>query len=289
MGDRSIALNECYKNGETPGFDEYLEIAEINGNPGPWVCMDAFIAQEKISIERSSYLVIRGLIIGDSQYDEVIKLLKSLDFSKIHIPEKRENYYCFAGELYSIDEATYTNYADLRFDIEIQKRKIKKDEPGYFQNVIWSEDFNESNLPEEIEIEVDVDKEFEVLIPVMDYNWKSYHSPVNDAGHISVLGKEIVNHLGLINEAQTFDLFDRDGKLAAIHLKNVEDYNNNDSFVYIRKDLLDQFLAETKSQFVYTVWGEREVRLKTNERQDEFFKAHPYEKDQKFDTIIEYP
>jgi hypothetical protein len=30
--------------------------------------------------------------------------------------------------------------------------------------------------------------------------------------------------------------------------------------------LFDQFLAETKSKFVYTVWGEREVRFKTNER-----------------------
>ncbi|HEX7869596.1 MAG TPA: hypothetical protein VF455_05720 [Chryseobacterium sp.] len=287
-GDRSTPLNEWYENGGMPRFNEYLEIDEINGNPGPWVCVDAFIAQEEISTERSSYLVIRGLVIEDSQFEEVIKLLKGQHFSQIHIPEKRENYYCFAGELYNIDEATYSNYADLRFDIETRKRKIKKDEPGYYQNVIWSEDFSESNLPEEIEIEVDVNKEFDVLLPVMDYNWESYHSPVNDAGHISVLGKEIVNYLGLINAAQTFDLFDRDGKLAAIHLKNVEDYNNNDSFVYIRKDLLDHFLTETKSQFVYTVWGEREVRFKTNERQDEFFTAHPYKNEQKFSTVIEY-
>ncbi|WP_278354073.1 MULTISPECIES: hypothetical protein [Bacteroidota] len=75
---------------------------------------------------------------------------------------------------------------------------------------------------------------------------------------------------------------DKLGNINLKDLKNVEDYNNNDSFVYIRKDLLDQFLAETKSQFVYTVWGECEVRFKTNERQEEFFKAHPYKNDKKF-------
>lgn len=288
LGDRSTPLNEWYENGGTPIFDGYLEIDEINGNPGPWVCLDGFIVQEEISTERNSYLAIRGMVIEDSQYDEVIKLLKGQNFSQIQIPDKSENYYCFAGEMYNIDEATYSNYGDLRFDLEIRKVKIKKDEPGYYQNLIWSDDFTESNLPDEIEVEVNVNKEFEVLIPVMDYNWESYHSPVNDAGHISVLGKEIVNHLGLISEAQTFDLFDQDGKLAAIHLNNAEDFNNNDSFVYFRKDLFDQFLAETRSKFVYTVWGEREVRFKTNERREEFFKTHPYKNDQRFSSIIEY-
>ncbi|MOA47563.1 hypothetical protein D3C78_1702110 [compost metagenome] len=58
--------------------------------------------------------------------------------------------------------------------------------------------------------------------------------------------------------------------------------------MYIRKDLLEQFLTETKSKLVYTIWGEREVRFKTNERRDEFFRTHPYKNDQKFNQIIEY-
>lgn len=288
LGDRSMSLNDWYENGGAPQFEGYLEVNEINGNRGPWVCLDSFVAQEEISSERSSYMVIRGLVIEDLEYDEVTKLLMGQNFSQIRIPEKRENYYSFAGELYNIDEATHSNFAHLRFDIESQKRKIKKEDPEYFSNLIWSEDFTEFNLPEEIEIEVTLNKEFKVLLPVMEYNWESYHSPVNDAGHISVLGKEIVSHLGLISEPQTFDLFDRDGKLAAIHLKNVEDYNNNDSFVYFRKDLLDRFLAETKTKLVFTMWGEREVRFKTNERRDVFFNAHPYKNDQKFNNIIEY-
>ncbi|HCM35443.1 hypothetical protein [Chryseobacterium sp.] len=288
LGDRSISLNEWYENGDMPNLQTYLEVDEINGTLGPWICLDSFIAQEEVSTERSSYIFIRGLVIENSKFDEVIKLLKDQDFSQIHIPAKRENHYTFAGELYTIDEATYSNYVDLRFDVEKQKRTIKKYEPDYFSYLSWSEEYTESNLPEEIEIEVDVTKEFEILFPVMEYNWESYHSPVNVAGQTTVLGKEIVNHLGLISEPQTFDLFDQDGKLAAIHLQNVEDYNNNDSLVYIRKDLLEQFLTETKSKLVYTIWGEREVRFKTNERRDEFFRTHPYKNDQKFNQIIEY-
>jgi hypothetical protein len=288
LGDRSISLNEWYENGGMPNFEGYIEVYEIKGDSGPWICLDSFVVQEEISTERSSYIVTRGLVIEESKYDEVIKLLKGQNFAKVHIPEKRENYYSFAGELYNIDEATHSNYANLRFDIDTQKRKIKKDEPDYFTHLIWSDVFNETNLPEEIEIEVDVNKELEVLLPVMEYNWESYHTPVNDAGHTSILGKEIANHLGLISEPQTFDLFDRDGKLAVIQFRNGEDYNNNNSFVYIRKDLLDQFLAETKSKLVYTMWGEREVRFKTNVRSDEFFAANPFKNDQRFNKIIEY-
>jgi hypothetical protein len=89
LGDRSASLNEWYENGGTPRFEEYLEINEINGNPGPWVCLDSFIVQEEISTERNSYLAIRGMVIEDSQYDEVIKLLKGQNFSQIQIPDKK--------------------------------------------------------------------------------------------------------------------------------------------------------------------------------------------------------
>ncbi|WP_152566950.1 hypothetical protein [Porphyromonas sp. COT-108 OH1349] len=143
-------------------------------------------------------------------------------------------------------------------------------------------------FPGEIEREICETKKFSALMPVMEYNWEDYHSSTNNAGHITILAKEIVNQLNLVNQPQTFDLLDSDGNIASLSLKYHRDYNNSHNFVYIRKDLLDKYLIETKSKYIWIIWGEREVRFKTVERQKDFFKANPFEEYQVFQKVIEY-
>jgi hypothetical protein len=122
----------------------------------------------------------------------------------------------------------------------------------------------------------------------MEYNWESYHCHLNDAGNTTIVAKEIANYLKLENQPQTFDLFDMDGNIAAKNLQYNDDFNNNHSFVYIRKDLLNKFLTENKLRFVWAIWGERDVRFKSDERRDEFFKSHPFTDYQVFQKIVKY-
>lgn len=288
LGDRSLSLDDWYENGGIPSLKKYLEIDNIGDNPGPWICLESYVNQEEITSERSIFMIMRSIIVSDSEYEEIITLLNDKDFSKIHIPDRRESYYTFAGELYNIEDSTEINYVNLRFDIGTKKKIVKQDDPDYISQLRWSGLFGESNLPDQIEVDVDIHKDFVVLFPVMDYNWENYHSETNIAGGTTVLAKEIVNKLGLFSEGQTFDLFDKQGNMAALHMDCFGDYNNNHGFTYIRKDQLDKYLKETKSRLISILWGERQVTFTTNERREEYFSEHSYKQDQKFHKILEY-
>ncbi|MBR8730302.1 hypothetical protein IX332_001644 [Porphyromonas levii] len=180
----------------------------------------------------------------------------------------------------------------MEFQTGKKKIKIKKGEPGYYQSIFFDLEDNKfrtrEEFPEEIEQEIPEIKEFSTLIPVMEYNWEDYHSSTNNAGPITIPAKEIVNHLNLVNQPQTFDLLDSDGNIASLNLKYHRDYNNSHSFVYLRKDLLDKYLVQTNSKYIWIIWGEREVRFKTEERRKEFFKENPFEDYQVFQKVIEY-
>lgn len=288
LGDRTIPLADWYENEGAPFTEEYLNVKDLKENAGDWVCLDALISQEDISAERHCFVFIRGLIVKEADFAEVMTNLKKQSMGGRWLPEKIENYYTFAGELYYNSEATYDNERTLRFEINRKKVKIKKGDDRYYPKLLWSDENFKTEFPDEIEIEDSEIKEFDALLPVMEYNWERHHSVVNDAGSTVVVGKEIANHLELVNQPQTFDLLDSDRKLASINIEVHNDYNNNHSFIYIRKDLLDKYLSETNSKFVWVIWGERDVRFKTNERREEYFKDHPFKDYQVFQNVIEY-
>ncbi len=292
LGDRAIPLNEWYTNGGMPFIEEYLTLKDLNKNTGDWICLDAFVSQEDVPAERRRFTFIRSLLIKEEDYDEAIVFLKKQRLGNRWLPEKHENYYTYAGELYYCLDSTYDNSTSIEFITAKKKVKIKRGEPGYFPSVFWNIDGDEINInkefPDEIEQEVSETREFEVLMPVMEYNWESYHSYLNDAGHTTVVSKEVANHLNLINQPQTFDLFESKGNKASINIHYYDDYNNNHSLVYLRKDLLNKFLISNKLRFVWAIWGEREVSFKTDERRNEFFKTHPFKDYQVFQKIVEY-
>lgn len=288
LGDRSLPLNVWYEHGGIPSLKGYLEVDNIVDNPGPWICLESYVNQEEISAERSMYTIMRSIIVSDFDYEEIVRLLNEIDFSKTHIPDRRESYYTFAGELYNTEDSTESNYVNLRFDIGSKKKIIKQDDPEFMSERRWYGLFEELELPDQIEVDEDIHKDFKVLFPVMDYNWENYHSETNIAGGTTVLAKEIVNKLGLFSKAQTFDLFDGLGNRAAFTLECFEDFNNNHGFTYIRKDQLDKYLKETKTKLISILWGEREVSFTTNERREEYFNEQPYVQDQKFHKIFEY-
>ncbi len=292
LGDRQIALIDWYRNGGGPFIDDKLILNNIAGNIGDWICLDGYCCQEDIIAERRSFVFFRSFFVKDEDYLEFMKLLEIQDIGGRWLPEVRENYYTYSGELYCFDDSTYSNYVNLNFSTGTVNNIIGIDDPKYLNEVIYNMDeivldINE-DLPEEIEIEDSVYKEFKVLLPVMEYSWESYHSHLNDAGNTTVVSKEVANSLGLINQPQTFDLFDSTGAKASLNVSLYKDYENNHRFVYLRRDLFDDFLAKNNLRFVWAIWGERELSFRNDQRRSEFFKANDVKGHQAFQKIVKY-
>lgn len=292
LGDRAISIGDWYENGGMPFIENYLSLKNVADYNGEWICLDGFVSQEDAHAERSRFTFIRSFFINEEDYEEVLALLVKQDLGGRWLPEKHGNVYTFAGELYYSDEATSSNYTTLRFVTGIRKITIKIGDPDYYPNLIWNLDGDKitarEEFPAEIEQNVSETKSFEVLMPVMDYDWESYHSDLNDAGHTTVIAKEVANHLNLVNQPQTFDLFDSNGEIASANIDFHQDYNNYHNFVYLRKDLLDKFLRERNLRFVWAIWGERELTFRNDQRRQDFFRTNPYNGPQVFQKIIEY-
>lgn len=292
LGDRTTPLVEWYENGGMPFLENYLSVNNLNGERGDWICLDSFSNQQDVQEERQRFTFIRSLIIKEDEYAEVIELLNNQNIGGRWVPEKNENFYTFAGELYYCKDSTEDNWTTIEFVTAKKKIKIKRGEAGYYPSVFWEEDNDnveiKKEFPDEIEREVSEVKEFDVLLPVMEYSWESHHSYLNEAGHTTVLAKEIVTDLCLIDQPQTFDICELNGNKASMNIYYHSDYNNNHTFVYLRKDLLNKFLEQNKLKFVWTIWGERDVTFQTNEKRHDFFTTHPFKQHQVFQKIIEY-
>ena len=289
LGDRDITIEDWYNNGGMPFVEEYLNMYSP-GRKKEWICLDGYITQEENSSERASFVFIRSFIVKENEYIDLVNLLKKQKLAERWLPEIKDNRHAFAGELYRLNDSTEENYSSIEFEINKKVVKIPKQDPNYRLNFDYSIDFidNQKEMPEFIMREFSETQKFDVLMPVMGFIWEGYHCHLNNVGHSDVVSREIVNHLKLIDQPQTFDLLDLNGDKASISDRFFEDYGNNHNFVYLRKDLLDKFLIENKMKFVCAIWGERQVRFQNDELRTAFFNKNPYSPDDVFQKIVEY-
>ena len=288
LGDPKQSLLEWYINGGQPDIKEYLEI-NLPKDDKIWVCLDGLIVQERKKINREVFVYIRGLLVKNDKYIEFKKqLIKKNDLGGRFLPDPRSNYHTFSGELYNVNNSTNDNTCIISFETERKKVKVKKGEPGYYARPVFTKDKIKFSYPKYIEIDSVSYEEYEVLLPVMDYSWESNHSELNQAGHETVISRELANSLNLISKPQTFNLFDIDGNLASQNLFYNKDYNNNHRFTYLRKDLLEKFLLENDYKLIWGIWGERNVRFKDIDYSRKFHNDNKVSDLQIFSDVIEY-
>lgn len=288
LGDRKIPLIDWYNEPNIPNLTNYFVSNNITEDNKEWVCLDGFIAQEDKEYNRKNFSFIRGMFVKQNEYDEFLSLLETKGFRSDRVPSVSENYYTYAGEMNTIDEATYSNFRTVEFEIGKNKKVVKKGEPGYFHRPIFDEGGIIINQPDEIIIDEFQTKEFQILMPVCQYNWESYHSSLNKAGHQNVISKELSSYLDLVDAPQTFNLFEKNGELASINFRYNKDYNTNQNFVYLRKDLFDKFLKENNYKFVTKLWGEKELSFEGHRKARDFAVEHKLEGYKSFKQVVPY-
>lgn len=261
LGDRNVSLIKWYETAKLPKLENYLEVNNLNQNSNDWICLNGLIAQKDDELNRKIFVFVNGIIVKDIEYEEFLKLHQNNDFRNGRSPSVSENYYTYSGEMNTLEEATYSNFKEVYFETSRQKKLVKEGDSGYYPEMSFENGKFLKNYPVEKEIEQVNTKDFEILMPVAQYSWESYHSSVNQAGHQNVLSKEIALSLDLINVPQTFNLHEKNGDLASINLRYYENYNSSQHFVYLRKDLFNKFLKDNNYKFIWSIWGERELHF----------------------------
>ena len=291
LGDRTSPLIDWLKTKHAPSIDQYLAIEE---NGASWICLDGYINQADELADRALFLFIRGMIVKNTDASSFLTHLIKQRLGGRWISEIRENYYSFAGEFYLFPEATHDNYENISFELSRTKKRVKIGEPGYHPKVTTEMKAHrftvKTTYPKSIVIDDVAAADFNILLPVMEYNWGHGRSPVNILGQQTIVAKEIAAQIKLEKAAHTFDLYDENGTLATMY----KDFNGDDSddgnsnrFAFLRKDLLDKYLAETDSQLIWGIWGEREPKLEFTFR-EVFNKKHGVEGFFEFQDVKSY-
>lgn len=230
------------KKGPTPDYQHLLAVHQVDANRGPWLLLDGFIRQ-KGSHNREAFAFLRGLFVSESAKSSLEEHLAATSYPGNHkIPEAASDYYTYAGEIpWSPRFAGYARKANgsaLRH-VEFAFERYEKGKS--------------SGVP--------------VEVPSHFWAWESYHSSINQVSGVHFPAPALCEFADLVNYEDSFDLRDRDGRLATIYRDfDVGDTYGRSHLLYMRADLVEDYLESTNQMLVWIPWGERGLDWKEYER-----------------------
>jgi hypothetical protein len=227
-------------SGPVPDYRPLFVLPRIDCVPsGPWILLNGFI-QQAGSHERETVTFIRGLFMRQGDIAQVKVAMSTLDhFGNSRIPEPGQDYYTYAGEI-----PWSSSYAD---DYRLASGRARR------HVVPMLERFDGGRWITTGRVEV----------AVHSWSWERYHSSLNQVSGIDFVAPALCEKLGLVNHASTFDLWDRNGQQASVYREfDVAGRFGNSSVLYLRQDLLEEYLALTGQVLVWIPWGERTLNYK---------------------------
>ena len=234
---------EWLASGPIPDYQHLFVVPRIDRvASGPWVLLNGFI-QQAGSHEREAFTFIRGLLMRKTDIARVKEAMSTLDhLGNSRIPEPGHDTYTYAGEIPW--SSSYAN--DHRLASGRARRHVSP----------MLERFDGGRWTSSGRVEV----------PVHSWSWEGYHSSLNQVSGIDFVAPALCEKLGLVNHAGTFDLWDRSGQQASVYREfDVADRIGKSRLLYLRQDLLEEYLALTGQVLVWIPWGERTLNYKVFE------------------------
>lgn len=288
LGNAGMDMQEWIINGSMPEVDEYLKLQKLQDIEGPWITLDGYFTQQDESRGRSLFCFIRSFFVSTKDIESFEKYLAKQDLGGRWLPEKPSVIYTFAGEIpwcstYPMNELEEFSFKSNERIIKTKKTKeeLYLDEKKlnisptdlklwrmFGNEIVKSEQNITDEDIERIEVRetvIEVDemmkeyKKINAQIPVCDFGWEGYQSVASDAGHATVLSKEIADDLNLVGQPQTFDLFSVNGEKVTFNIKDQrDDFKNTQNMFFIKESTLTEYLNKNDLTMIWAVWGERE-------------------------------
>ena len=270
---KTMAPTSWVKQGPVPKLLPYLVLPELDGETGPWVLLDGGVAQEDENIGHRIQTHTTALLVKSELLEKLVKLSCISNLGGYWLPRAPSSHYSFVGEIPWCESIPKNGLQTLEFITEIRRRMETPDEVN--ERLKWStigikmslgdvpswpatdkRDRKELRKPQMKE--VTIMEQIEVLMPIHHMGWESYHTAITKCqGH--VVARDIAEPLGLCAGLPSMDLYDRDGRRAAITVAWSDDdsWTNHQTAVYLRQDLFDRFMRNNNLGCVWGVWGER--------------------------------
>ncbi len=194
------------------------------------VLLDGFIQKEVNNSKRKIFVFVHGYLIKNSELSDFIDQFKDSEFSASLLSEKPD-------------------FRNTSLKEYVLKEQGKSDFVSHINYKIGSE---------QIEIDSPFYKSFEYELPSVSI---SRDVGSETEGSARVLNKKIITACDLKVSARTFDLCDQNNEQATWLTGNQKNsYKNHEEWLYIRKDLLDDYLKNNQFSLAFVIWGERSLK-----------------------------
>ena len=232
-------------SGPTPHYDDLLNLEEVDGQPGPWVLLNGYVEQSAGDDMRQVFTFLRGLLVKDERVANVLGFFDKITYpGNDAIPAPQEDYYTFAGEI----------PWSPRFGGPLRNPKGRAKRDGRRAFVLHDGKRWTAGIP--------------IEVPVYGYAWESHHSALNQVGGITIPAPALCERLRLSNRQGEWDFYDRAGRVATIYREFKADGDAfGSNLLYLRADLMTDYLAATGQTLVWLLWGERGIEHRVLEAQ----------------------
>ena len=285
LGDREVSIEQWVLKTPHPDLTPYLNVDQLCEEQGPWVLLHGHLGQEDKQVSRKMSAWLQGIIVKSEDVVEILEILNRQELIDGNtVPYIPDDYKTYAGEIPWNDTYPTNNWQE--FSILVKKYTIPKKQFELLRDgepisliddfelwdttrrLIENDDENSLNdLLHQRNLEITIKtideekfehKDFEVLVPVRYNCWEESNSAANPRRSIAVPTREISDCLKLYKKPQGFDFFEKDSnKRASISFEYGDIWSNSQSFTYLRKDLLDSFLAEIDGELIWVIWGNK--------------------------------
>jgi hypothetical protein len=239
------------KKGPSPSFQKYLTRVEHDRELGPWILLCAHFTRYR-SGWRNGFSLIRAFFVTNQHLAKARRLLRVDKVRSSYLPQVAEARDFFAGEVIWRPDFPYANPEP--FEVPVGSKKVRN-------RPVFKADMSGDGV---VRFLLNKDPQWHTE-PVLDAF--GMESPVQDCAFSgrsafehptrTVPSRQLCEHFGLWLRLPSWDTYDSTGNRASI-ATGFGDVGNYETTVYIRRDLLDRYLADHRLSLIWVVYGERQ-------------------------------
>lgn len=285
------------QGGFTPNWHPLLMVPEINGHQGKWVLLQGYVGGNDDIHDRDFFAFLRGMFVASKDVQSLKDKFLAVEYpGNRKIPEPVTEHYLYAGEagrsqryarqLYQ-KNGRYRRQIAEAFDEQVQEGPKRLQLPAVKIELTANAETDPGvsfaellgSMPKMRHI-----PGIRVEIPFIHFGWESYHSPHNDFSGFDLPAPRLIQRLGLASKNREIDFYDAMGNPGTLYREAGDAWKGDrHSLLYIRADLLQRYLTETRQVLVWCNWGERDWLKKMdghnvirNDARQRIYQAHKH-------------
>ena len=255
LGNRRIPNKEWMSKSLVPDLIPYLKVNQLCGEEGCWILLQGYLRQEDNQARREILAFVQGQIVKAEQYEEIIEGLKQKKINAHAAQSCPEDYYTYAGEIPWCDTYPPNCWEEVSCEFGVETDSVEQSKSHAC----------------------------EILAPLRENNWESYHSAIIAGRNIATPSRQIAETLGLCGQPQSFNLFEEDGRCASLTFRYGHKLTDTQTFTYLREDLLKRYLEDIDGELIWVIWGEQCLIS-----QDQDTSIKPFEELKEFEEVMAY-